>query len=109
MILKRKYKDGFSMDEYFCDLTEKLDECAYFDTKERPYYRHYLLDYKNTKDYCNFAIRVPGGTVGGIWVDKNNVITSIKVDTNYVVKTYSDELNDIIQKYIGEKIEFEGK
>lgn len=53
------------------------------------------------------TIRVPGGTVGGIWVDDHNVIIAIKVDTDYVVKTYSDELGAIIEKYIGKKIEFE--
>lgn len=28
MILKRKYEDGFGMDEYFCELTEELDNLA---------------------------------------------------------------------------------
>ena len=51
------------------------------------------------------AIRVPGGTVGGIWIDKNNMITKIVIDTNYVVKTYPDDVNDLMVKYIREKIE----
>ena len=76
-------------------------------TREYPYYKHYLLDYCHTDGFHNFPIRVPGGTVGGILVDDHNVITNIKIDRNYVVKTYSDELDEIIEKYIGKKIEFE--
>ena len=57
--------------------------------------------------FYNLPIRVPGRTVGGIWVDKNNVIVNIKIDRSYVVKTYSEELDAIIEKYIGKKIEFE--
>ena len=43
--------------------------------------------------------------VGGIWIDKNNMITKIMIDTNYVVKTYPDDVNDLMEKYIREKIE----
>ena len=108
MILKKKYSLGNNT-QYYCSLTEKLDQCAGFDTQEYPYYKHYLLDYRNRDKFNNIPIRVPGGTVGGIWVDNNNVITAIQIDTNYVVKTYSDKLDDIIQKYFGEKIKFEGE
>ena len=31
------------------------------------------------------AIRVPGGTVGGIWFDDNSIITKIIIDVNYVI------------------------
>ena len=106
MILKEKYSFGNNK-SYFCKFTKELDQCAGFDTGKYPYYRHYLLDYRKTNGFYNFPIRVPGGTVGGIWVDNRNVIINIKIDRNYVVKTYSDELDAIIEKYIGKKIEFE--
>ena len=98
MILKDKYNNK----SYYCKLTEDLDHSAGFDKKAY----HYLLDYRNVNGFHNFPIRVPGGTVGGIWVDGRNVIVNIKIDRNYVVKTYSDELDAIIEKYIGKKIEF---
>lgn len=106
MILKEKYSLGNNK-QYYCKLTEELDKCAGFNIREYPYYKHYLLDYRNIDGFYIFPIRVPGGTVGGIWVDEHNVIIAIKVDTDYVVKTYSDELDVIIEKYIGKKIEFE--
>ena len=106
MILKEKYSFGNDK-PYYCKFTEELDRCAGFDTREYPYYKHYLLDYRDRDRFHNFPIRVPGGTVGGIWVDKHNVIVNIKIDRNYVVKTYSYELYAIIEKYIGKKIKFE--
>ena len=106
MILKEKYSLGNDK-QYYCKFTEELDRCAGFDTREYPYYKHYLLDYRDRDRFHNFPIRVPGGTVGGIWVDDHNVITNIKIDRSYVVKTYSDELDAIIEKYIGKKIKFE--
>lgn len=105
MILKDK-QNFLNYKEFYCDLTEELDKCAGFDTKKYRHYKHYLVDYRD-KNFDCISIRVPGGTVGGIWVDYHNVIVNIKIDRNYVVKTYSDELDAIIEKYIGKKIEFE--
>ena len=106
MLLKEKYSFGNDK-PYYCKFTEELDRCAGFDTRKYQYYKHYLLDYRDRDRFHNFPIRVPGGTVGGIWVDDHNVITNIKIDRSYVVKTYSDELDAIIEKYIGKKIKFE--
>ena len=106
MILKEKYSLGNDK-QYYCKFTEELDRCAGFDTREYPYYKHYLLDYCHTDGFHNFPIRVPGRTVGGIWVDKNKIIVNIKNDRSYAVKTYSNALDAIIEKYIGKKIEFE--
>lgn len=110
MILKRKHEDWlFCKDEYFCELTEELDILSGLNKREsyRYGYKHYVYATDSDKKEHCYAIRVPGGTVGGIWVDGHNVIINIKIDRNYVVKTYSDELDAIIEKYIGKKIEFE--
>ena len=48
---------------------------------------------------------MPGGTVGGIYFD-NNIITKIVIDTNYVVKTYPANVNELIQRFVGEVIEW---
>lgn len=45
-------------------------------------------------------------TVGGIHFDDNNIITQIVIDTNYVVKTYPSNIKELIQKYVGEVIEW---
>lgn len=106
MILKEKYSLGNDK-SYYCKFTEELDRCAGFTTIKYQYYKHYLLDYRNVDGFYNLTIRVPGRTIGGIWVDKHDVIVNIKIDRNYAAKTYSNELDAIIEKYIGKKIEFE--
>ena len=101
MKLERK---PYSNKEYFSDLTKELDDLAKF--KENSLFKHYIL----ADDYCIkencLAIRVPGGTVGGIWFNQDNVITKIQIDTNYVVKTYPENVEEIIQKYVGATIDF---
>lgn len=62
MILKEKYSLGNDK-QYYCKFTEELDRCAGLDIREYPYYRHYLLDYRDRDRFHNFPIRVPGGTV----------------------------------------------
>lgn len=94
------------MEEYYCELTRELDSLAGFDNKESWYFSHYIL----VDTYCienkRLAIRIPGGTLGGISFDENNVVTALNVCTDYVVHTYPKNVNDIIQKYIGYTIEF---
>lgn len=94
-------------EEYRCELTKELDSISGI-SKEHYYdkFHHYIL----VDDYCKnqkcLAIRVPGGTVGGIWIDDNNTITKIVVDTDYVIKTYPDNVNELIHHFIGEVIEW---
>lgn len=87
-------------------MTKELDKVSGISGNQRyRFFHHYILVEKwCIKEKC-FAIRVPGGTVGEIWIDKNNMITKIVIDTNYVVKTYLDDVNDLMEKYIGEKVE----
>lgn len=96
-----------SDNQFRCALTKELDDLSniskgyYYDV-----FHHYILAEEwNTKEKC-FAIRVPGGTVGSIWIDDNNVIIKIVVDTDYVIKNYPDNVNELIQKFIGEVIEW---
>lgn len=69
--------------------------------------RHYILATNSYKKDHLYAIRIPGGTVGDIETDNNDIILNLTIDVNYVVRTYPKNINEIIQKYIGEKIEFE--
>lgn len=94
-------------DDYTCELTLELDKLSGLDKKE--YYdfmHHYIL----ADDWCLIqkclAIRVPGGTVGGIIIDADNKIVSIEIDRNYVVRTYPENLDEIMQKYIGVVVEW---
>lgn len=89
---------------YSCALTEELDRLCGIDKKDFTRFRHYLLADKWCLDRNCLAIRVPGGTVGGVTIDENKVITDIKIDTNYVIKTYPDDVNEKVRKYIGETV-----
>lgn len=94
--------------EYVCKITSELDDLAHFDEDTNLWpMRHYVLMCEHAiKNDC-LPIRVPGGTVGGIWYDDNHAITKIFIDTDYVVKTYPENVNEILQKYVGKKIELE--
>ena len=51
-------------------------------------------------------IRIPGGTVGNIFLDDTeNIITKITIDADYVVNLYPENVQEYVQKYVGEKIE----
>lgn len=94
--------------EYRCDLTRELDIISGISKKNRyGMFHHYIL----ADDWCinqkYLAIRVPGGTVGSIHFDENNVIIKIVIDTDYVVKTYPTNVNELIQKFVGEVIEWQ--
>ena len=92
---------------YRCNLTKYLDDVSgiskshYYDM-----FRHYILADECCKNQKCLAIRVPGGTVGGIHFNDNNVITKIVIDTDYVVKTYPDNVHELMQKFVGEVIEW---
>ena len=103
LTIKKATLDG----HYVCELTEMLDDLAGISKRDTYdiYFHYILIDTCFKKDNC-FPIRVPGGTVGGIWVDDNNIITKIVIDRDYVVKSYPEDVEQQVQKYLGEVIEF---
>ena len=104
--LENRYSSS-RLEEYRCDLTKELDNVSGI-SKVHNYdmFHHYILADKWCKKERCLAIRVPGGTVGGIYFDNNNAITQIVIDTDYVVKTYPSNINELVQKYVGEVIEW---
>ena len=93
--------------KYRCDLTKELDDISGI-SKQHYYdmFYHYILADEWCKNQKCLAIRVPGGTVGGIHFDDNDVITRIWIDANHVVKTYPTNVNEIIQRFVGEVIDW---
>ena len=49
-------------------------------------------------------IRVPGGTVGSIFLDDDHNIKEIFIDPNDVVKSYPANINKQVRKFIGERM-----
>lgn len=96
-------------DDYRCELTYFLDHEAGLDKDEDVYFYfyHYIMAWPSDfKDRC-LPLRVPGGTVGSIDFDENMIITKIGLDTDYVVKTYPEDIRKKLERFVGEKLEFE--
>ena len=94
-------------EEYMCDLTKELDNISNISKKH--YYdmfHHYILADDWCKNQKCLVIRVPGRTIGGVWIDDDNVITKVAVEVNYRVITYPSNVSELMQKYIGEVIEY---
>ena len=107
MILKNKRP--WLPDEYFCEITDFLDkESGIVKSAGYPHgYHHYVLyDSKDFKKGC-LAIRVPGGTVGALYLTDDSKVDSVVVDTNYVVKTYPKNINELLKVFEGKQIEVE--
>lgn len=94
--------------EYRCELTKELDDVSDI-SKQHHYnmFHHYILADEWCINQKCLAIRVPGGTVGGIHFDNNSTIIKIVIDIGYVIKTYPVNVNELIQKFVGEVIEWQ--
>ena len=105
MRLVHKYnvdKNDYGYNEYYCELTDELDKQSEMDRR-----RHYILADKTAVVNKMFPIRVPGGTIGGIWLDENNVIKDIVIATDYIVKTYPKNINDLmLRQFVGTEMEW---
>ena len=88
--------------ECSCELTKELDALAGFHNSEENLFKHYILVDGLSKIDKQFAIRVPGGTVGYVKVNEENKIRMLYIDTDYVVKSYPSDVNTKIQKYVGQ-------
>lgn len=90
-------------DQFYCDITKELDLLTGIQTNRNDgFFRHYILfDEWCLKERC-LAIRLPGRTVGGVWITDDNVIYKIAVD-NYDGE-YDKDINDAMQKYLGHVI-----
>lgn len=98
---------NISIKKYVCSLTEELDNLSGLSGEGcNNIFRHYILYDKISKKIKYLPIRVPGGTVGGITLDENNVITDIAIDTDYVIATYPDNINELVKRFVGERMVF---
>ena len=103
MDLENKYvgSEYNSFCEYFCELTEFLDNIT---EKKRLSRRHYILGLPYDFKDGALPIRLPGCTVGGVFIDKNNVIIKVLIDGNYYKDMYPKNINEMLERYVGEKI-----
>ena len=83
MLLTNRFpnENRSGLQEYYCDLTREIDKLLGLSLDQ--YWKHYILaDNSMIKDKC-LAIRIPGGTVGGIWINDENIITNRFGFTDY--------------------------
>lgn len=105
--MKLDNRREWSKNEYICELTKELDSLSMLSESEHyKFFYHYVLIDNVCKEEKCLAIRVPGGTVGNILIDENNVIKRIYIDTDYVIDTYPHDVNEQVKKFIGEVIEY---
>lgn len=106
--MKLEHKRGTGiLSEYIGEFTTELDKLAKLNPSNKRFslYHYVMIDEHSVKDKC-LAVRVHGGTVGSIKFDDNNVITKIFIDRNYIIKSYPEDINELMNKYVGERIEW---
>lgn len=108
MLLTNRFpnENRSGLQEYYCDLTREMDQIIGISPDQ--YWKHYVLyaDGLMKKDKC-LAIRIPGGTVGGIWINDENIIVRVFVNPEYyVIKKYPADINEKLAHFVGEKVEF---
>lgn len=101
------HKDETSENCYVCELTQCLDRRAIgFVAQYTAMSKYATYVYVYEKDgQTNYAIRVPGMTVGKIVVDENLVIKEIYITKEEPYKCYT-KTEDLEKKFIGTKLKF---
>lgn len=103
MELKRRKIHGEVRKAWTCEITWFLDQAAGLDEK-----LHYIvindLILFDDEDPATYYIRVPGGTVGSIFLDDDYNIKEIFIDPNNVVESYPVNINKQVKKFIGERM-----
>lgn len=103
MELTRRKICGEVRKAWDCEITWFLDQVAGLDER-----LHYIvindLILFDDEEPATYYIRVPGGTVGSIFLDDDYNIKEIFIDTNYVIDSYPVNINEHVKKFIGERM-----
>lgn len=103
MELTRRKICGEVRKAWVCEITWVLDQVAGLDER-----LHYIvindLILFDDEEPATYYIRVPGGTVGSIFLDDDYNIKEIFIDTNYVIDSYPVNINEHVKKFIGERM-----
>lgn len=88
------------------NLTKELDKISGLDKNEyHKYMFHYIMVNDHFIDIGRLPIRVPGATVGCIYINKNNLITKVVIDKDFYI-SYPKNVNKLVKKFVGEKLDF---
>ena len=103
MELTRRKICGEVRKAWTCEITWFLDQVAGLDERLHYIVINDLILFDDEKP-ATYYIRVPGGTVGSIWLDYYYNIKSIVIDPNYVVESYPANINKQVKKFVGERL-----
>lgn len=95
IILEKRH--SWSDKEYVCELTDFINEKTKFPLAQR--FGFYIYDIRDVYENA-LAIRIPGGTVGCVMLDNNDVIVKCEI--------YEDknDINEKLKRFVGSKIIF---
>lgn len=106
MELTRRKICGEVRKAWVCEITWFLDQVAGLDER-----LHYIVTdsllASDDENPVTYYIRVPGGTVGSIWLDDDHSIREIFIDTEKVVESYPKNINEQVKKFVGERMVIE--
>lgn len=106
ILLRQRHGYPDVTSEYTCDLTRFLDKQAGLTGRMA----HYILNDPFSKENGAklYPIRIPDGTVGALWLDKDSRIIKTSLDTGYVVKTYPMDIREKMTRFAGMTVVFPG-
>ena len=98
---KRRLGDLPVHDEYVCELTEFLDQ--FRDESWMPL-RHYIIASELEFADGILPLRLPGCTVGAVYLDENQTIRKVVIEGNAYKELYPEDINGQVATYMGQTI-----
>lgn len=102
MELRKRRVGGLPVqDEYVCDLTEFLDQ--FRDEGWMPL-RHYIIASELELADGILPLRLPGCTVGAVYLDENQTIRKVVIEDNAYKELCPEDVNEQVAAYTGQII-----
>lgn len=108
-IILRKRKPNIIDVEYWCEITEYMDEDIRSNSGEfSHYFKCYIYDCRSWCDNT-VAIRMPGSTIGCIRFDDRNVIKECYIYDDEMSKNncFSKDINELLKRFVGRTLKFQ--
>ena len=94
--------EKYDKENFTCELTKELDKEFIREDLVSNLFHHYIMYFNTDNNEIILALRHPGRTIGGVWVnpDTNEIL---RIELCYPTKDQEKE-NRVIQKFIRAKI-----
>lgn len=89
-------------EKYYCIITDYLDKIVGFHSV---FGSHYILVDEHGIENQRLAIRVPGHSVGELFINEESRIEEINITIQNGCIMYPKNLNEELKQYVGEKVE----